>query len=322
MPLLGDGDKTLQLAKRKINHNQNDINGWKTRHFRYPGFRRKINGVFLFTMSAGSTFSAIASAYAARAVLQCTAADRLFALLALGPRDDVLDLGCGPGHLTQRLRSLTSGRVVGIDVSPAMVAEARDHDPGQRIEFAATAVETMDFTQTFDAIFCNSTFQWFRDPSRVLRRCHRALRAAGRIAVQAPTTSTYCVEFIRAAAALGEADATRATWKRYRNPFFMRETPGEFVRVFADAGFTVEHASIDDAPQQLPVSRAVAGFHSGAAMSYLNPACYDGAVEPEYFARASATIESALARQADTNGAITLHFRRLYLLARKVETSP
>ena len=44
----------------------------------------------------------------------------------------VADIGCGPGHVARYLRSLGSN-VIGVDLSPVMVAMARDLDPA--IEF-------------------------------------------------------------------------------------------------------------------------------------------------------------------------------------------
>lgn len=47
-------------------------------------------------------------------------------LAAAGP---VADVGCGPGHVTRFLAARHSS-VIGIDISPGMVAVAREHAPG------------------------------------------------------------------------------------------------------------------------------------------------------------------------------------------------
>lgn len=47
------------------------------------------------------------------------------AQLALG--DSVVDVGCGTGALTRAVRARTTGRVVGVDVNPAMIVVARRH---------------------------------------------------------------------------------------------------------------------------------------------------------------------------------------------------
>jgi len=58
-------------------------------------------------------FSAIAPHYERNATVQKSAAEVLIRLAALHGMEGILDLGCGPGHLTARLRELTSGRVAG-----------------------------------------------------------------------------------------------------------------------------------------------------------------------------------------------------------------
>ncbi|MEU3642196.1 class I SAM-dependent methyltransferase [Lentzea sp. NPDC034063] len=58
-----------------------------------------------------------------------------FAELTDGP---VADLGCGPGHLTAHLRSLGLD-VSGLDLSPAMIAIAREAHPDLRFEVGSMA---------------------------------------------------------------------------------------------------------------------------------------------------------------------------------------
>ena len=52
-----------------------------------------------------SDFTSIAPIYRQSATLQKSAAERLFWMLAITRADDVLDLGCGTGHLAQEIPS-------------------------------------------------------------------------------------------------------------------------------------------------------------------------------------------------------------------------
>ena len=54
-------------------------------------------------------FSEIARRYERDSLVQRSAADLLIDLLEIRPDDDVLDLGCGTGHLTFRLAELHVG---------------------------------------------------------------------------------------------------------------------------------------------------------------------------------------------------------------------
>lgn len=59
-------------------------------------------------------FSEIAVNYKKRSVVQRSASDKLFDLVRIRSHEDVLDLGCGTGCLTERIAARTKGRVVGV----------------------------------------------------------------------------------------------------------------------------------------------------------------------------------------------------------------
>ncbi len=94
----------------------------------------------------------------------------------IGENEDVLDLECGTGHLTRKIRSLTKGKVVGINPSEGMIKEAVGKSRGFDMVYEVKSAEDMDYEDSFDVIFCNSAFQWFKDPEKAIKNCHRALR--------------------------------------------------------------------------------------------------------------------------------------------------
>ena len=69
-----------------------------------------------------SAFDQVSSQYQQKALVQQAAAERLLALLNIGEKEDVLDVGCGPGHITKRIKAITHGRVVGTGISAGMIA--------------------------------------------------------------------------------------------------------------------------------------------------------------------------------------------------------
>jgi ubiquinone/menaquinone biosynthesis C-methylase UbiE len=74
----------------------------------------------------------------------------LLARVAAGARGTICDLGCGPGHVARYLRSLGAS-VIGIDLSPQMIAQARALAPD--IEFREGSMLALpDADSTFGVV--------------------------------------------------------------------------------------------------------------------------------------------------------------------------
>jgi trans-aconitate methyltransferase len=263
-----------------------------------------------------SDFSSIARIYRQTATAQKSAAERLFWMLGIERTDDVLDLGCGTGHLSQEIRLLTDGRVVGMDLSPEMIALAREAASGT-IEFVTGDAEALGMTEEFDAILCNSAFQWFADEPGALAGCFQALRPGGRMAMQAPAREDYCPTFLRAVGKLADDPRTSATWARFRSPWTFYETADEYGRLFTDAAFALVAAEMEELREHATPERVLDMFESGAAAAYLNPACYEGGFDHTYADAARELILRDFEAQAGADGHIDLLFHRVYVLARR-----
>ncbi|MCZ7399677.1 MAG: class I SAM-dependent methyltransferase [Candidatus Methanoperedens sp.] len=90
-----------------------------------------------------TTFDNISGQYKEKSLVQQKAALKLLDLLKVGYTDSVIDVACGPGHITNLLSKVTSGRVIGIDISEGMIKQAKALYPG--IEFRQVAAEDMDW---------------------------------------------------------------------------------------------------------------------------------------------------------------------------------
>jgi trans-aconitate 2-methyltransferase len=111
-------------------------------------------------------------------------------LLAHVPVEDprtVVDLGCGAGGLTALLaRRWPRARVVGVDSSPEMLAEAQEHAEPGRVEFVLADVGTWEPSGPIDVLVSNAVLHWIPGHDRLLARWATALAAGGRLAVQVP----------------------------------------------------------------------------------------------------------------------------------------
>jgi SAM-dependent methyltransferase len=74
------------------------------------------------------------------------------------PGANVLEIGCGSGEL---LAALEPGHGVGVDVSPGMIAAARERHPGLKFEVAAG--EELDLGETFDYIVLSDLLPYVHD---------------------------------------------------------------------------------------------------------------------------------------------------------------
>ncbi|GAB3094676.1 methyltransferase domain-containing protein [Isoptericola nanjingensis] len=75
----------------------------------------------------------------------------------------IVDLGCGPGHLTPVLRERwPSASFVGLDASPAMIERARAADPSGRYELADVRDHAAGRgpDPEADLVISNATLQW------------------------------------------------------------------------------------------------------------------------------------------------------------------
>jgi trans-aconitate methyltransferase len=102
-------------------------------------------------------------------------------LLDPKPGERILDLGCGTGHLTAKIAA-TGARVVGLDHSAEMLAQARAAYPEQ--EFIQGDARDFGFAEPFDAVYSNAVLHWVRPPEAVVRCVRDALRPRGRFVAE------------------------------------------------------------------------------------------------------------------------------------------
>jgi len=105
----------------------------------------------------------------------------LVELLSPKSGESILDLGCGTGHLTDKIAAF-GAEVIGIDSASTMIEQARHHYPNLRFEVAAA--RDLQFQEQFDAVFSNAVLHWIREPEKVVAGVQRALKPGGRFVAE------------------------------------------------------------------------------------------------------------------------------------------
>lgn len=98
----------------------------------------------------------------------------------------VLEIGCGSGAIARALARWPGvGEVIGVDPSPALLAQARELARGlSSLTFAPADGRALPFAEhTFDAVVVHTVLSHVPGPERVLAEAFRVLRRGGWLAV-------------------------------------------------------------------------------------------------------------------------------------------
>ena len=246
-----------------------------------------------------TNFTTISKKYEKDSVVQKSASKILLEMTAITDGEDILDLGCGTGHLTSILKQRTSGQVIGVDPASGMIAEAEAKFNKKDLSFRLIPAQDLDYREAFDVIFCNSAFQWFKQPLPILKNCYRALKSQGRMAIQAPARHCYCPNFLEAIDVVRHDPEIGSTFAGFQTPWFFLDSARDYQDLFEEAGFSVPRSFIDKVVTKHSVEKVVAIFESGAAAGYLNEQHYPQRLNKEYIDSFRKIIRACFENQAD-----------------------
>ena len=213
--------------------------------------------------------------------------------------DHVLDIGCGAGQTTRQAgRAAHAGSALGVDVSAAAVARARELTAAEgpaNVTFEQADAQTHRFPpERFDLAMSRFGTMFFDDPVAAFAGIGRALRPAGRLVMmvwQAAERNEWDVALRRALAAGGAAAGGP-------DPFSLADPP--VVReILHTAGFT--GVTVTDVHEPVHYGPDVAAALDWVRGFACTRAALDG-LDPDAAARAEQRLRRTLAGHLGADG--------------------
>jgi SAM-dependent methyltransferase len=170
-----------------------------------------------------------------------------------------VDLGCGPGHTTRLLHTLTEARrTVGVERSPAYLAEARAGLADLLADTGAAGVGLVEHDVTdlplpvegADLVFARFLLTHLAAPGRALRGWAEALAPGGRLVVQ------ETARLVSRDPALGRYYELVAELQQRHGQAL--DVGARLAELAAEAGLTVERAAVRQLEQE---PREMAALH-------------------------------------------------------------
>ena len=151
----------------------------------------------------------------------------------------VVDLGCGPGTLTETLlQRWPEAEIEGVDSSPEMIERARSRRSDRRLTFTLDDVRTWTPRRPVDVLVSNATLQWVPGHLDLLPALVGHLSPDGWLGLQVPGNFESPSHQILFALAAEEPWASRLATPVSRRP--SAPGPQAYVDLLAGAGCRVD----------------------------------------------------------------------------------
>jgi trans-aconitate methyltransferase len=156
--------------------------------------------------------------------------------------EHILDLGCGDGALTSKIKDL-GARVTGVDSSPDLLEAAQ----ALGLHVQLMDGEKLTFDQEFDAVFSNAALHWMRDSRAVINGVKRSLKPRGRFVGEFGGHGNVAAISTALIAVLNKFEIDGAA----RMPWFFPSVENYRAQL-SDAGFEVRSIALIPRPTRLP----------------------------------------------------------------------
>lgn len=136
-------------------------------------------------MSVKDCFNKAAEKYDQHCKLQITTGEKLLSLI--GPADQAIDLGCGSGLITAKLKYK---RLYALDLSNKMLEVARERLGNNNITYLESNFDDIKDLK-LDLAFANMSLQWSNNLKETLKKIKANLNPGGILAFSLPIKGTF-----------------------------------------------------------------------------------------------------------------------------------
>lgn len=161
--------------------------------------------------------------------------NKLISEMKLNGNEEILDLGCGDGVLSEQLaRLVPSGKVTGIDASVGMI-ETAQKCPKSNLAFLCMDINDIAYANDFDVIFSNAALHWVKDHQKLLQSSFTALRPNGILRWNFAGDGN-CANFFSTMKTMMNDDLYKEYFLDFQWPWFM-PTKEEYEKLMTNVGF-------------------------------------------------------------------------------------
>lgn len=126
--------------------------------------------------------------YEKNSQIQKSQSEILFEMIPEFKPENILDVGCGNGEITNKLSNKFNATVYGVDSSKSQIEQSR-----KKYEQKFYHSNILDFTpkEKFDLIFSNAALHWILNQIKLYRKLNSMLSEEGYIAVHQGGSGSY-----------------------------------------------------------------------------------------------------------------------------------
>jgi trans-aconitate 2-methyltransferase len=238
--------------------------------------------------------------------------NRLISEFDLKGNENILDLGCGDGTITENLSKLVpKGSVLGIDASNGMIDVAKEKE-NDNLKFILMDINHIQLQEKFDLIFSNATLHWIKDHKKLWGSIGKMLNPSSiiRFNFAADGNCTHFFKVIKKTIVLEEY---KEYFSNFDWPWYM-PTLDEYKNIIKDYSLSETKVWGENSDRYFPDKKAMIGWiDQPSIVPFLK---YIPSEKKEIFR--NIVIDQMIKETLHEDGRCFETFRRINVLAKKV----